>query len=751
MSLFDPPGKNILLHNPCGLRVEINLQSEGKIELWYSPKADRSSSYRDRNFSNRDDHMRLWDAITLPDVSEKDFLRCDYDPFHVTLHFTSVVFRVAISFHAPLIYLDVSEPQHVDLKSHRDNRVISCRPNQFKICHNERKQQFEFTAQSQLDGFKFQPTIEAGRSTYASLDLNPGNLLVIGGDLDGDIPKLERSINEILDAGYDRTRDGDETAIDKALRAGSFALRNQTEWEKLVYLNRRVLLAMQDNQGAIRAAMNRKYYLIWVRDGSITETFQAHSGNTEPLTRWKNFLLANATKVNEPGLSGWMFGQLTNPISKWQEDGLFYAVWTVYQHWTQTGQAPTPEEHFMLEEATDWYQNYCYDPDKKMFGRYYAGETPFKGSRDFGLDGAVGKFVTGNGVEFKGQQVRRSYDIYINILNWNVYLMLSEMATDFKKVRDWRKRAKELHTSLMPLIDKDVPDYGWVTLEDGKTELATGYGLDRSDYEWALSITPFFPTHNAGNIRKTIFEKTLQNPSGCILAGTFSQLQSIDPLDIPEEKWRTAVNLVTAKSLAPGEKSPMPYTMVEMLEKVEGDPHPDIRPQAFSIGPFLASLVGVGLRRLPHGLAIRPNRFLRKIDHYEYRGHVLQISFDDERSGLSINHEEVPHTWQIPESHLRPGKNILHFPSAAPEFPKSPTLLGSTARLTGIHPRENSVSYHFDTYGWNSFRLVVPETHQLSVHEASGSSMPFKEEKDEHSVWVHFEGSGDCILRITQD
>lgn len=744
-------GKTILLHNPSGLRVEIHLQDEGNIELWYSPRAERSVSHRDRNFSNRDDHMRLWDAIRLPGLGVADFLHCEYDPFYVTLHFTHQILRLAVSYHAPLIYLDTRASQIVDLKSHRNNQVLVSDPGRFQIRHQERRKRFEFTARSRQARFTYQPIIESGRSAHGSACLEPGQLLVIGGDLDEDLSRLDQSITDILSDGYDQTRDQDETAIGKALKAGTFSLRHLPELEKLVEVNRRILLAMQDKQGAIRAAIDRIYYLIWVRDGALSEIFQARSGNAVPLTHWKNFLLANATRIEDPAHKGWMYGQLTNPISKWQEDGLFFAVWTVYEHWTQTGTAPTQEELFTLAEATDWYERYCFDPVRHLFGRYFAGETAFKGTRDYGIDGMAGKYPDQGGVIFAGQQVIQSFDLYINLLNWNVYLMLAEMATDFKKIRDWKHRAAEIRTALLPLIDKEVPDYGWLILEDGRIVLAEAPGLSRSDYEWALTITPYFPTHHADGIRGHLLENILEDPSGQNVAAYYALLQAIDPLDMDQSQRQSAIMLAATPSVQPGETLPMPYTMLEKLAGKLGDPCHNVRPQASSIGPFLATLTGLGLRRLPHGLALRPNLTLKKIEHFEYRGRIIQVFFDENRSGLSINHAEIPHTWQVPENLLHPGKNVLHFPAAATAFPEAPTLLSSTARLTHIHFHGHSITYHFDAFGWNSFRLVIPPAYRLEVQEASGSNMAFKQETIGPCTWVHFDNSGDCLIRLLRD
>jgi hypothetical protein len=65
MAIYDLPGKTILTHNRLGVRIELNFDREGLLELWISPKAKTSNHSRDRNWSNRDDHTRLFDRITL--------------------------------------------------------------------------------------------------------------------------------------------------------------------------------------------------------------------------------------------------------------------------------------------------------------------------------------------------------------------------------------------------------------------------------------------------------------------------------------------------------------------------------------------------------------------------------------------------------------------------------------------------------------------------------------------------------------
>jgi hypothetical protein len=502
--------------------------------------------------------------------------------------------------------------------------------------------------------------------------------------------------------------------------------------------SRRVLLAMQDRQGAIRAAINRIYYLIWVRDGAIIEAFQAQAGNAAALRLWKQFLLANPTVVREPGHEGRMFGQLVNPISKWQEDGLFYAVWTAFQHWTQTGEPPSAAELAVLTDALAWFERYCFDADRNLFGRFYACESPFAGSHDAGRDGAVGSFTDWGSPRWQGKTVRRAFDLYVNILNWNVYLMLAAMTPDAAQAALWRARAEALRQAMLPLLAGDRPAYGWLVTDDG-VHLADS--LDRTDYEWALTITPFFPVADAPRLRAALRERTVAQPKGCFLAGWFSMLQSLDPVDHPPAEILEPIDLAAVESYRPGAYLPMPDTVVEMLGITDGDPYHDVRPQAFSIGPMLATITGQGLRRLPYGLAVRPTRVLERLPAYQYRGGTLDVRWQPGATGITIDGEALTGTWQLPEDRLHPGSVII-CPATDPMLPTTPTLLSSTVRLRSCA----GGSYVCDTFGWNQLRCAGVAS--MDVTDALGHSLPVTLERSGATIVASFPGTGRCTVHL---
>ena len=110
------------MHNRRGLRIELDLDKK-TLELWVSPRAGESLDYRDRNFSNRDDHTRVFDRIALPRLPERrDLLRCDYDPFHSVLHYRDQVLHVATLFDRPVVLVWFEGPGTIDLKSDKQDR-----------------------------------------------------------------------------------------------------------------------------------------------------------------------------------------------------------------------------------------------------------------------------------------------------------------------------------------------------------------------------------------------------------------------------------------------------------------------------------------------------------------------------------------------------------------------------------------------------------------------------------------------------
>jgi len=752
MTVYDLPGKTILMHNRMGIRIELNFDREGLLELWISPRAGESADYRDRNFSCRDDHTRLFDRISLPGLSAERFEGCDYGPFHSTVRFQGQALHVLSLYDRPGVVLWCDEPQGVDFKSDKADTPVAREADVFEVRHPDRGRTFSFMAVlgKGSGAFRHQFALDEGRSTYARAELAPGQLLAIAGELQAE--PVRQMAREAAAGTADELIADNEDKIGAALAPGKFRLRERPEMQRLLDLNRRVLLAMQDACGAVRAAINRIYYLIWVRDGAIIECFNAYAGSPEPLALWTDFLLANPTVVEDQQPTGRTFVMLVNrKITKWEEDGVFYAIWSAFTAWTQTGddRFVTGENLAVLEDAMDWLERYSFDGEAGLFGRWHRGESPLPGSRGDGWDNAVGKPTDHQDCVYEGESIRRSYDIYINLFSYASYVMLAAMDTG-TAADEYLQKADALAERMAPLFGDGLPDYGDLLTAEGDMLRAGPYGLDVTDYVWGLSLTPFVPEPwRMPGIRRELYRRAMEEPEGCFLAALFSLLASLDPDWFDEADVMRAAELAAEASYRPGEFLAMPNTVVEKIGVEDGHPYHDVRPQAFSVGPWLATMTGLGLRRLPFGLAVRANGTLEEITDYRYRGSSLHVTFtgQGEWAALRLNGRDVPGTLQMPEDFLRDGENDVEVCAGPPRG--GPVLVESTVRLNAVERAEGAVTYTVETYGKNVLAFRGVEDCSVTVRDVAGEAVETERHEAEGRSWVEFPGRGRHTVAVT--
>lgn len=743
MPVYDLPGKTILTHSPMGLRIEFNTHQEGLLELWISPRPTTSRHSRDRNFSNRDDHTRLFDRMTFPGLSEKTFKKCDYDPFHVVVYFERQTLHIVPSVSSAAVFIWAEETLKLDLKSDKADSPLRREERLFEIEHPDRGELFRYVAAlGQGKGkFSHQVTLDEGRSTYARAIVSPGQVMVIAGGVEG--VAVTEAAESYAANDFKTLLQSNEQKIAESLAPGSFELCGRPDWQRLMDSSRRVLLGMEDKQGAVRAALNRIYYLIWVRDGSIIEAFQSYAGSRGPLEKWVEFLLENPT-LCPPPYEGKAFLMLANPITKWEEDGIFYAIWAVFTAWTQSGDVKwvKPEIVGLLREVMQWKERYIFNEKEGLFGRYFRCESPLEGCRDFGYDNAVGKITDDTPVMYEGKNIHRSYDLYINRFAHNAYVMLAAM--DPVHAPEYEKKASALEEKMRSWQSEPLPAYGILEDSEGGKFLAKPYGLDPTDYIWACSIPPFStePWKEAATQTQLLRNMT-GKPHGTFLAAYFSLLQSIDPLDIAHDELDSAIDYAAKQCYRPGEFLPMPDTVVEMLDMKDGDPYHDVRPQAFSIGPWLATLIGRGLRRLPFGLSVRGNNLLKKIHRYEYRDSRLDVEFTGEGSftQLEVNGVKIPATLQIPEACLTSGsvKMKVHSSSVASEAPQ---LLSSSARLLGVAEADGKTTWQVEGFGLVWLRFLIHKKTNFELSDESGVVIPHQSYIREKFCWINFEKKG---------
>ncbi len=734
----------VYMHNRRGVRIELDIDKK-TLDLWISPRAGSSLDYRDRNFSNRDDHTSIFDRISFPRLERKDFLGCDYDPFHSVVRFKGQTLHLATLWDRPVVLVWLEQAGVVDLKSDKQDRIVDRSDAGLEVAHPDRGLGFRFVARVRPGAGRFlhQRDVDEGRSTYARVELPPGATLAIGGELQ-DQP-VAAWVQEAALAERTALLAATEERVQQALARGRLRLRGRPELQKVLDTNLRAVLSMEDESGALRAAIRYIYYLIWVRDGALVTAPLAQAGLVDPLTRWDAFLLANPT-VSEHEPTGRFFGQLVNGrISKWEEDGLFWAVWSVFTHVTQTGDRrfARGESLAVLRDAFDWFERLTFDPERGLFGRYYFGETPLGGSRGDGWDDAVGSPVDPLRTEYEGREIARSYDLNVNLTAWGSELMMA--ALDEERAPFWLAKAEALEERLRPwLAKRPLPDYGDLLARDGRVVRAGPYGMDGGDYVWALSVTPFAgEAFGLAPVRERLLDDPKRTTGGTMLAPHFSLLASLDPEMHDEARLLAAIDPIVPAAVRPGRYLPMAYSAPEMVGVEDGHPYHDVRPQAFSFGPWLWAVSSLGLRRLPFGLAARASTALAGIDRYEYGRSLIDVAFEGQGglARLLLDGRSIEHTLQLPEARLLAGANRLVVQMGEGHGMPAPLLVSSTVRLLQVsRAGAGRAAYEVEAFGRNV--LVFRGTPRVAIRDAAGRSVPARTRTIGRHLYVDFEGRG---------
>lgn len=740
----------VFMHNPRGIRAEYNI-CRGTLELWVSPQAHRSTDYRDRNFSNRDDHTRLFDRIFLPYLPESRFTGCDYDPFHSVLHFGTQSLHVLMPVDQPAVVLWFSEPEEVDIKSDKADTVCARDTHAFCISHPDRGRIFTFAAAMGPGAGEFahQRTLDQGRSIFARARLAPGQALALCAELSfepvGDIARLlaGQTIADLTECN--------QRNIERLLAPSRVSTPANPKLQRQYDMNKRVILSCQDMAGSMRASLKFMYYLIWQVDGCMTAAPLGCSGWLAPLTNWNRFSCANPIQSDDwPGHR--FFGQLVNRISKWEEHGNFLAIWAAFTHWTQSGsdlftRGPYAE---VLKDAIRWIEAYSYDEGMGTFGARFVSEQPYYGSRDFGWDEALGRVMKMKPARHNGAIIRRRFDFHTNIQMWECYLMLSAMSSG-AEAQEYARKASLLESRL-----EQMAGYANGVATDGLYELEDG---SYSPIHESAGIRPigghFFGLHYWDMLSS--WEGTLEKLHHEITGGreTFATtalgtLCRMDTEFIDEARIVEILDIFVANNERAGSVLPMAYAMHEKINFREGGYH-DTRPQLFSIGPFQQAVVNLMVRRLAFGIAARSSATVNEVNDYEYLGRRLSFVYDGDglrACGLEVNGTRLNTTLQIPHALLASGDNRIRVLRTAAG--QGPLLVWSTVELIDATQTADAVRYEINAFGPNALIWrgeVAPEVTHVPGDADARAVIPRVEVRDSHTL-VQFEGRGLFTIAV---
>jgi hypothetical protein len=736
----------ILMQNRHGVRIEYTLD-RSDLQLWITPQVGKSMSYVDQNWSNRDDHTDIFDRIQLPGCDLTTFKRCDWDPFHSILYFEDQTLHIAQIYDQPAVLLWFEKEGVVDFKIYGQEYERTDKT--FIINYSDRERDFQAAALIGKGNGKFrhQTQLDKYRSIHARAELEPNQVLLISGELRkeqiGDLAKewIKNPVQDILTSN--------EEKIAKDLSTGQFKLRNHAEMQKLLEKSRRVALSMQPFKGFMRSTNQYIYYLLWYRDGGMNTSHIAYSGWTEPAYHHTKFALHNPNFTNESP-EDIFFGQIMGgPLTKWQEDGLFYVVWPAFTHWTQTGDKSLCEGKYLktMEKAMDWLEKRCFDEEKGLFGRYFACETPMTGSRDDGYDNVTGAPTFKWKSEYEGNTIVRSYDNYINFLHYSTYLMLSAMETEKEKADEYYQKAVNLKENMVELFKNDhvLPSYGFLETQEGDFVTAKPYGMDIWDYVWGLSLPPFEATmpEQYKKIREQLRHDMTTTEGGYFHCVYFAMLTSMDTELHNEDSIMAAMEQQVPWAVKTGKYLPMPYAMPEMFNISEENPFHDIRPLVYSIAPWLSAVTNLGLHRMPFGIAVRGTKYLENLENFVFKEALLDISFRGEGkiNRVLINDKELQNTYQIPEDMLKKGDNTVVIEMTR-EAQQQNILTASTVQLHSIRKTGDQIKYNITAYGKNVLTFKNLDK-KVRIISEKGKKQRTEKTKMDTFTYYEFEGRGD--------
>ncbi len=653
------PETFILMQNRRGIRIEYCVD-RGALQLWLSPQAGKSFSYVDKNWSNRDDHTRIFDRIIFPELNLNNYDSCDWDAFHSKLYFKGHTLHISQVYEEPTVLIWFEEEGLVDFKMYGE--PVSRIDHEYIFNHKDRGRAFQ-SAAVLSDGagyFQHQRYLDKGRSVHARAHMSPGQVLVIASELEKE--QISDNARIIASKDVDDILRNNEKQIEEDIKYGNFTLADNPVMQKMLGLNKRFTLSMQDFKGFMRSTNQYIYYLLWYRDGGMNTSHLSYTGWQETLRDHVKFALLNPNiSYDEP--EGRFYGQLmAGPLTKWEEDGLFYVIWPAFNYWTQSGDDTYCKGEYLevMEEAMQWLEDYCFDEEKGLFGRYYYCETPLTGSHGDGWDDATGAPTFKWGSDYKGETIVRSYDSYINLTSYACYLMLSAM-TSGEKAEEYLEKAEALDKKNKVFFDydDDLPSYGQLLTDKGEYITAEPYGMDIWDYVWGLSLPPFKPNYPGKykNLQQGIYDFMTTTDEQFFICTYNALLTSMDPFIHGDTKIMEALDYLVDFSATTGKYLNMPDAIPELINVEDGDPFHDVRPLVYSIAPWLSAVTNMGVRRLPFGIALRGTNYLEDITNYQYQQSLFDFIFEGEGSiaAVSINGEELKGTLQIPLDRIDKG------------------------------------------------------------------------------------------------
>ncbi|MDD6210081.1 MAG: hypothetical protein PUB21_05695 [Bacteroidales bacterium] len=694
---------NIILQNRLGNRLTVmTFGDHTQLEFTYKPNAERRKEFWARNFSNRDNQTVLFPEFIFPDIFTKDVI-FEYDPFT-----TRIKVNAESGAKNTITLVNVADENCFAIAA-RSPLLLAFKPHvKFEQQNGLLTERFTERGEEIISFIKF-PGFEANRfrvlkdGTYL-LQLLENDVIYIGGEenpyqVDRVIRKLENlSLVELISRN--------ETKLEPILGFSDIKINNNEKFQKVLDFNKRMYYSMLDEGGASFGALARIYYLIWVRDCSMSTSLMARGGSTYGIKKLAPFLLNNPSMTRrDDGTTVPEFIQILG--SRWgksEDDGIFYALLALFTYFETTGNDDLlySEAFEIALESIDRFMEKTWDEDLKMVGSDTRGETSLKSSPYFGYDVVNGEmyhnevFMDGNDINLE-----RSYSLYNQVNTYNLLIMANVLLSQNQQLDNGRSEryaryAKELKKTLRSkfVSPKGTLYSGFDQFSDGSSKWTSfGKGCDYWEHAWATSLGPYAPVPEL-QLKSAIEVRNdwakYRNIGYCpwnTLSRTLYEYNDINSFGYEK---MLAVEIDEALSLT--KRYPMIGAVTEYQGETEG-----WRALPFQIGALYYSMSAQMIQNMPMGIGVRASNFVDSVTNYQFR--LSRIDGKAEGKGdivksYRINGKELKHTLQLPASHLRPGHNELTVTRG--EANDLFRIYSSTAEMLEYIENDNQLTFDFN-------------------------------------------------------
>ena len=719
----------ITLQNRCGLRLSLLVdETHTALEFAYKPNAMRRKDYRARNFSNRDVLTTLLRTCLLPELRAQDITAFDYDPFctqiatktnsHAANHISVINIAdencFAITAQAPLLL--AVQPQYAFVVE--DGLLL-------EVFHDRGEQIVTFVAFSGMEDNRYRVTDDG----LHVLQMFGDECVLIGGE--ETVAQARRVVHALRGQGAAALRAHTERVVAPALAKGRVQMAADTDLQRVLDLNRRLVYAGLDEGGACFGALNRIYHLIWTRDGSMTAAHYARAGNPDFLRIWAPFLLANPVAQQQDGARVPVFTQiLGSRWSKAEEDGMFYAMLTLFTHVQTTGDDallhgpafPTALAALDAYLARTWHAN-C-----GMIITDTFGETPLASNPYFGYD-----MVNGTQCMFHGdvvtatRTVARVCTLYNMVNTWNILCMAGVLLSQRRDLAgDRDARYAQIAAALVATLRaRFIGNDGllwsaWHEYTDQSEEWIDAAHGDYWEYAWALALGPYFPLpqEQLASARRYVVQwPSIREYGYCPWNVLARQLREYGMTDAA---WRAMLADELHDALLPTRKYPLAGALTEYRHQAEG-----WRGVPFSAGSLTLASAGLLLQSLPLGIAARASDLVARIDDFVYRTARLTVTAEGtgaQVAAVVLNGQALDGTLQLPHARLRCGANTLVIQRGA--APAQPRLYSSTAELLDVRRDAAGTTYDCHNPIPSEFLFESCAAAALSASTPAGEPLP---------------------------